>query len=243
MSIFYLVMVPLSLLGGLWVTFRQRSLDPRGRFLTLIVGLAIAGLALYQGLQGQAPFKSWKAVATPSQPATLSVGARILPHAVAFLLIMVVAMVGVLVFYAAYFALKDHNFGVVRARLRALLRYVIYVGAYFYVAIFPMGLIKRHILILTDQTVYEITVAYVSLIAVLIFVAMVLGFDKEVRRHKAAVIGFYCGLLVVAGSSPFVWSLLATAVPAIQPIGVLSIFAMVAPAPAYFLLHYRLGWL
>jgi predicted metal-binding membrane protein len=66
----------------------------------------------------------------------------------------------------------------------------------------------------------------------MILVAMVLTFDKDVRRHKAVVIACFVGLVVVAGSSPFVWAALATAIPAAQPLGVLSIFAMAAPAPA-----------
>ena len=66
---------------------------------------------------------------------------------------------------------------------------------------------------------------------------------QKVRRHKAAVIAFFCGLVIVAGSSPFVWAMLATAIPAVQPIGLLSIFALAAPGPAYFLLRYQLGWL
>lgn len=105
-----------------------------------------------------------------------------------------------------------------------------------------MSLVKSDLLRLPDQSVQEIAIAYVSLIAALIFIATVLAFHKDMR-HKVTVICFFVGCVAVAASSPFVWAVLATAIPAAQPIGVLSIFAMAAPAPTYFLLHYRLGWL
>jgi uncharacterized membrane protein len=149
---------------------------------------------------------------------------------------------GVLILSIGSLAAKE-GIGVVRTRGPTILRYVLCVGAYFYVSLLPMGLVKSDLLHFTDQTVQEIAIAYVSLITALIFVATVLALHKEVRDHKVIVIGFFLGCVAVAASSPFVWTLLATAIPAAQPIGALSIFAMVAPAPAYFLLHYRLGWL
>lgn len=242
MNLFYLVMVPLSVLGGLWITFRLGSVAPRGRFLTMIVGLAVAGLVLYQGLQGQSPFTSQQSIA-PSRLGTLPppvVG--ILPEAIGFLLIMIVASMGVFILCIAGFALNE-GIGVLRTRGPTILGYVLCVGAYLYVSLLPMGLVKSDILHLANQTTQEIAVAYVSLIAALIFVATVLALHKDVRRHKAIVIAFFLGCVAVAASSPFVWTVIATDIPAAQPIGVLSIFALVAPAPTYFLLHYRLGWL
>jgi hypothetical protein len=232
---FYLLLVLLSVLAALWLTFRLRSSEPRWRFPAIIVGLAIAGLALYQGLHGQSPF-------TPGLETLATPVTSILPEAVRFLLIIVVASMGVLILSIGSLAAKE-GIGVVRTRGPTILRYVLCVGAYFYVSLLPMGLVKSDLLHFTDQTVQEIAIAYVSLITALIFVATVLALHKEVRDHKVIVIGFFLGCVAVAASSPFVWTLLATAIPAAQPIGALSIFAMVAPAPAYFLLHYRLGWL
>lgn len=244
MAAFYLVMVPLSVLGGVWLTFRLRPVDPRGRFLTLIVGVAISGLALYRGLQGQSPLTNQQSMGPQSRPQALpALGAGVVPDAITFFLIVMVASFGVFIFYVAYFALKEGNLRVLRTRGPTILGYVLCIGAYFYISIFPMGLVKRHLLHFANQTPYEIAIAYVSLIAILIFVAIVLAFDEEVRRHKAFVTAFFFGCVVVAASSPFVWAVIATAVPAAQPLGVLSVFAMVAPAPTYFLLHYRLGWL
>lgn len=243
MTLVYLAMVPLSVLGGLWVTLRMRAIDPWARLLSAIIGVAVVGIALQQGLRGRSPVTGAKAIVRPLQPEQMSLGARILPQAVEILLIVVAAMVGLLLFYAAYFALKEREVRVVRSRLRVLLRYVVSVGVYFYLALLPMDLVKRQILHLRGQAIYETTVAYVALISVLLLVAVIVVFDKRTRRHKPAVIAFYCGLVVVAGSSPFVWAVLASAVPAVQSMGVVSMVAMISPGPAYFLLHHRLGWL
>jgi len=243
MNPFYLLLVLLSVLGALWVTFRLRSDDLRGRFPAMIVGLAIAGLALYQGLQGHSPFTSHQSTAPPSRLETLSPPVTgILTEAVRFLLIILVASMGVLILSITTLAVRE-GIGVLRTRGPAILRYVLCVGAYLYVSLLPMGLAKSDLLHLSDQSVQEISIAYVSLVAALIFVATVLAFYKDVRDHKVVVIGFFVGCVAAAASSPFVWAVLAIAIPAAQPIGVLAIFALVAPAPTYFLLHYRLGWL
>jgi len=139
MNPFYLLLVLLSVLGALWVTFRLRSDDLRGRFPAMIVGLAIAGLALYQGLQGHSPFTSHQSTAPPSRLETLSPPVTgILTEAVRFLLIILVASMGVLILSITTLAVRE-GIGVLRTRGPAILRYVLCVGAYLYVSLLPMG--------------------------------------------------------------------------------------------------------
>lgn len=244
MRLFDLIMAGLALFGGLWVTFRMRAIDPRARFLGAIVGAAVIVMALYQGLGRGSPFSAVNAPMLSSHTETLSAPTRILPHAIELLLVMAVAMVGVLVFYAVYFFLTGRNRGVLRTRMPTTLRNVICVGSYMFASILPMSLAKHHVLHLTNRAVHVIALAYISLVVVVVFVAMGLAFEKGTRHRKATAIAFFCGLVIVAGASPFVWAVYGTALPAAaQPIGVLSILVMAAPGPAYYLLRYQLGWL
>jgi hypothetical protein len=244
MGLFDLIMAGLALFGGLWVTFRMRAIDPRARLLGAIVGAAIIAMALYQGLGRGSPFSGVNAPMLSSHAEALSAPTRILAHAGKLFLVMAVAMTGVLVFYAVYFFLTGRNRGVLRTRMPTTLRNVICVGGYMFTSILPMSLEKHHVLHLTSQADHLIEIAYISLVVVVIVVAMGLAFEKSTRHRKATAIAFFCGLVIVAGSSPFVWAVYGTALPAVaQPIGVLSVLVMAAPGPAYYLLRYQLGWL
>lgn len=242
MRISDLVLAGASLFGGLWVTFRMRSIDPWARVLGALVGAAVIGVAVYQGLQGR-PSANGKPIVPPPHPAALSSSSNILAHALPLFLIVVVAITGVVVFYAVLCVLRERNLGVLRIRIPPPVRIAICIGTYMFAAIFPMSLVKHHVLHLSDRAVHGITATYVTSIAVLMIAAMVLVIDKQVRSRKAVVIALYCGLVLVAGSSPFVWATLASALPAAQPLGTLFAIAMLAPAPAYYLLHYQLEWM
>ncbi len=243
MTLFELLMLILGILGGLWVTFRMRSIDPWARLLGAIVGAAVIAIAFYQGLHGQSAFSAANSVVRVPRSEVPSSTASILPHAIQLFIIVVVSMAVLAIFYAAYFLLKERHRGVLRTRMPTTLRNILLVSVYMFAAILPMSLEKHHVLHLTNPTIHGIMVAYVSLIAALILVAMSLAFDKELRRHKVAVVAFFCGLVIAAGSSPFIGTLLANDIPALQPIGVLFVFALGAPGPAYFVLRYQLGWL
>lgn len=242
MRISDLVMAGASLFGGLWVTFRIRSIDPWTRALGALVGAAVVAVAVYQGLHGR-PIANGKPIAPPPDPAALSSSSNILAHTLPLFLIVIVAMIGVVVFYAVLFVLQERNLGVLRIRIPPILRLVIYVGAYMCAAIVPMSLVKHHVLHFSDRAVHGITAAYVTSIAALMIAATVLVIDKQVRSRKAVVIALYCGLVLVAGSSPFVWATLANASEAARPLGTLSAIALLAPGPAYYLLRYQLEWM
>jgi len=232
----------LVLVGGLWVTLRMRSVARSTRALGAIVGAAVIGAAVYQALEERPVLGGGGRVVPPSRAGALA-NSSLLAHAVPLALIFVVAIAAAVVYYTVYFLLKERDRALLRIRLPTTIRNAICVGSYVFAAILPMSLEKHEALHLAVWAVQGVVVAYVSLVAAIILMALVLAFDGDVRRHKAVVIAFFAGLVVAGGSSPFVWAALAAAIPAAQPLGVLSIFAMAAPGPAYFLLRYRLGWL
>lgn len=191
LSLSLLAMGLLSILGGLWVTLRMRSIDPVARSLGVIVGAIATGIAIRQGLHGQSAFASAKLPVPPLAPQRAARGTRILAQAGRFFLTAVVALVGVVAFYAAYVVLKDRDWAVVRSRLRVLVWYLVAVGASVHGAVLPGVPVRRHPLQLTIPVAYEIALASAALIALLVFVAVVLRFGAEARRRKAVVIGFW----------------------------------------------------